>query len=489
MPTRGLTSGEIALGRSVYGESIDYSVVTVSTRGAVGNMGYTPDNTINIGALAYSPDFSKESVGSRAFFAHELSHVRDFQATGERNTIFSSGAGRDYNYSDKISSGNFDINTYTIEERAQIYQDEYLSRFGLTHNVARGGLFGRKEVYEIPPREVLQVIISSDKKDNTPIPTPRPAECFLAGTMIDMWPLDLTPGVNRTYDQQEVLAKVWQKPIEEITREDWVISYDDEGRLKPGRVARTFQNHSRHILDVHGLMMTPGHVTLCAKVEGEENPFAGRHVPIIDVLRSDGAIAKADGRLIRASTGYEVGSEEDRLIPAFAKISDAEAAKGEQPKLGHIRLGTRYIGNDGRVVGVTDIIDRLGGKVCSDGLILLPNGSRHVYVWTATPSLPRPEDYVLQRSQVTLEEIYEAGEWEAASSQMPMPVVEKAGRSFRRNNAIYAGATSVHLSPNLPLRMRNSPNQPAMSRQQRRALERKRLKATKAKKRSNPTVH
>ncbi len=95
---------------------------------------------------------------------------------------------------------------------------------------------------------------------------------------------------------------MWQKLIEEVTPDDWVLSYDKQGKLKPGRVTRTHVNRSKHILDLHGLMMTPGHVTYCAKVDGEDNPFADSHVPVIDILRSDGALKKADGTLIRAAT-------------------------------------------------------------------------------------------------------------------------------------------------------------------------------------------
>ncbi|MCP4138557.1 MAG: hypothetical protein GY754_46795, partial [bacterium] len=104
----------------------------------------------------------------------------------------------------------------------------------------------RKIAMEIYQQKVID-------KMGVPVPTARP-ECFLAGTMIDMWPLDLKPDASGHYDEKVVLAKIWQKPIEEVTPDDWVVSYDDNGRLKPGRVTRTFQNHSKHILDVHGLM-------------------------------------------------------------------------------------------------------------------------------------------------------------------------------------------------------------------------------------------
>lgn len=55
--------------------------------------------------------------------------------------------------------------------------------------------------------------------------------------MIDMWPVEasLKPGADGLYDEEEVWAKVWQKPVEEVTAKDWVLSFDQDGNLKPGR--------------------------------------------------------------------------------------------------------------------------------------------------------------------------------------------------------------------------------------------------------------
>ncbi len=121
--------------------------------------------------------------------------------------------------------------------------------------------------------------------------------CFLAGTPIDMW--DGT-----------------QKPIEEIASGDVVVSYDASGTLKPGRVKRTFENRVAHILDVHGLMVTPGHATYCAA-----GKFAGRHVPMIDILRSDGALMTRDGK---------DGARRDARAtsPAAASASTAAQSRG-----------------------------------------------------------------------------------------------------------------------------------------------------------------
>jgi len=116
------------------------------------------------------------------------------------------------------------------------------------------------------------------------------SQCFMAGTPIDMW--DGT-----------------QKSIEDIQPNDIVTSYDAKGLLVPGRVTKTFRNCVVLVLDVFGLMVTPGHVTLCG-----DGKFDGAHVPIIAILRSDGALVCKDGAKIRATTGCPVGSELDQLI-------------------------------------------------------------------------------------------------------------------------------------------------------------------------------
>lgn len=222
-------------------------------------------------------------------------------------------------------------------------------------------------------------------------------DCFLAGTAIALF-----------HDPS--------KRIEEITCGDLVLSFDETGRMVPGRVTRTFQNIATTILDVHGLMVTPGHVTFCG-----EGRFAGRHVPIIDILRSDGALVTKDGEKLRAGTNLPVGSKGDQLIWAVTGERQADGTFRVREK-GQIRLGTRYITHDGRDLSVMDLIDAAGGEVTEDGLIstgAVDAGAP--FLWPFSEHLPTPEAYVLQRSQTTLPDIYAANEWEALRPQMPAP--------------------------------------------------------------------
>jgi hypothetical protein len=241
---------------------------------------------------------------------------------------------------------------------------------------------------------------------------PKDEYCFLAGTMITMWPTDpsLKPNADGIYDKNEVLAKVWKKPIEDINPDDWVLSYDKQNNLQPGNVTRTFQNQSKHILDVFGLMVTPGHATLCG-----DGKFADKHVPIIDILRSDGALVNEDGSMIRANTGCKVGSYEDQFVQlAVGHIDDNGSL--DLWNQGQVRIGARFITDDGRDVSIADMLKNAGAKVNADGKVESPGMD------IATPlhlsflaQMPQPEDYILKRSNLTLREIYEANEWEDAA--------------------------------------------------------------------------
>ncbi len=123
-----------------------------------------------------------------------------------------------------------------------------------------------------------------------------------------------------------LLADGTTKPIAAIRPGDTVLSPDKTGTLVPARVTRTFVNDVAHVLDFHGTGVTPGHAFLCGA-----GRFQGRHVPLLDILRDDGAVVRQDGSLMRASTGCAVGSDGDRRIEVMA----ADGATG------WVRAGTR----------------------------------------------------------------------------------------------------------------------------------------------------
>ena len=85
---RSLTSGEIALAQSVFGDAIDYSRVRLAkgkwwpfqprntAMAPMGNIYFHPEGGV------WSEDFSKEALGRQGFFIHEMTHVWQTQTKG-----------------------------------------------------------------------------------------------------------------------------------------------------------------------------------------------------------------------------------------------------------------------------------------------------------------------------------------------------------------------------------------------------------------------
>jgi hypothetical protein len=317
--------------------------------------------------------------------------------------------------------------------------------------------FDDKKTYDLPFLNLPKIKIPAMPGIVMPLEDPRfgtfdiqpKQSCFLAGTEISMW--DGT-----------------KKPIEDVNPGDWVTSYDSKGKLVPGCVKRTFQNKVRHILDLHGLMVTPGHVTFCAKVPGENNPFAGSHVPIIDILRSDGALMREDGTLVRASTGCVVGTLGDKFVWATVGAKEKSGSFTEKRR-GRLRLATRFILDSGSDVSVLQICCAAGLYFHDEGYIAMaPNGPALCFHWEFTPNLPKPEDYVLQRSSLSLSDIYSASEWEQMKPVTPTPGSTSAHFEWSPQEPSGVSELFPHMPQPPPFFRKDR----GMSRQQRRALER-----------------
>ncbi|MCA0858829.1 hypothetical protein [Phaeobacter italicus] len=274
-------------------------------------------------------------------------------------------------------------------------------------------------------------------------------QCFKSDTPIQMWPLDpsIKPRSDGTYDEQQILSGVWEKQIEEISAGDVVLSYDKDGNLKPGHVVRTFRNEVTHILDFWGTGVTPGHAYLCA-----DGVFKDQHVPLMDILRTDGAIMRDDGTLIRAATNCEVGSAEDQFVLAVVgtKQPNGRVKVSEARK---IRVGTRVILQDGQDTSLLELITASGGTVTEDGLVQIIDGHKLPFRWELSDHLPAPEDYILQRSDVTLDAIYAASEWESIGTNLPAPLAAVEA-------PVANVASGSRPAPNIPPAFANHPDAP-----------------------------
>ncbi|MBO9477222.1 hypothetical protein J7382_06725 [Shimia sp. R11_0] len=253
--------------------------------------------------------------------------------------------------------------------------------------------------------------------------------CFGPEVPIDMWPLEpeFAPDPKnpcKQYDQDEVRAKIWKKPIELIEVGDWVVSHDKNGNLVPGYVPRTMTNDAKILLNFHGTRVTPGHVYY-----RPDSKRVSKYETLIDILRDDGVVEQQDGVQLRAATNAPVDGPLDGFVKAITGTLTSNGAV-EVIDQGRIRLGTRFIvRNDEGYADycVADLIAAAGGMVGEDELIRLEDGVAMPFHWEFGDVLPKPEDFVLACSGTSLVEIYKAAEWESQGPRLSAPTVLDGG--------------------------------------------------------------
>ena len=130
---RSLTSGEIELARSVFGDAIDYVQVHLvrrkwwpfQPRGVVmaptGNIHFHPDDHL------WSEDFSRERLSLQGLFIHEMTHVWQSQKRGRFYLALMRHPFCRYDY--KLAPGR-PFSHYGLEQQAEIVRHAFLASHG-----------------------------------------------------------------------------------------------------------------------------------------------------------------------------------------------------------------------------------------------------------------------------------------------------------------------------------------------------------------------
>lgn len=131
---RLLTSGEIGLARSIFGDSIDYAKVRLVKRkwwpfqpksvamAPTGNIHFHPHGDL------WSEDFSKEKLGRQGLFIHEMAHVWQAQTRGRFYLPLMRHPFCRYRYA--LEPGR-PFERYGLEQQAEIVRHIFLSHMGL----------------------------------------------------------------------------------------------------------------------------------------------------------------------------------------------------------------------------------------------------------------------------------------------------------------------------------------------------------------------
>ncbi len=122
--SRPLSIGEIALARSVFGDSIKLDEVRLKTAWWVlKNYAVSPNGNIYFHSADWITDFSKTSLGKQSWLIHELTHV--WQLQQGLKVIRGALINRRYKYALKAGKSFF---RYGIEQQAQMVQDYFIRR-------------------------------------------------------------------------------------------------------------------------------------------------------------------------------------------------------------------------------------------------------------------------------------------------------------------------------------------------------------------------
>ena len=131
--SRPLTSGEIALARSIFGDAIDYDRVKLvrrkwwpfQPRGIVmaptGNIHFHPDSHL------WSEDFSTERLSLQGLFIHEMTHVWQAQTRGRFYLVLMRHPFCRYTY--QLQEGR-SFDRYGLEQQAELVRHRFLADRG-----------------------------------------------------------------------------------------------------------------------------------------------------------------------------------------------------------------------------------------------------------------------------------------------------------------------------------------------------------------------
>lgn len=167
MAKRMLTSGEIALARGIFGDSVDYARVRIHDKrifpGIIQKKGraMAGHNAVSFPGTTSSADFSKEDGVRQALFIHEMVHVWQHQ-TGAAHTyrafareMLRSKFNYDAAYQHRLERGR-DLMSYNFEQQACIIQDYFALTWHGIRQSHRGALLN--EPWEDLPGLYLSVL-------------------------------------------------------------------------------------------------------------------------------------------------------------------------------------------------------------------------------------------------------------------------------------------------------------------------------------------
>ncbi|ENX42740.1 hypothetical protein [Acinetobacter sp. NIPH 2100] len=135
---RGLTSGEIKIARSVFGELIDYAQIKIFNIPYLpwqpANIFMAPNGNLFVHQKYFRPDYSICSMSLQGIFIHELAHILQFQQGTNvivKGAILQAGyylSFKQYNPYRYQFIRNKAFSSYNIEQQGDIARDVFFHK-------------------------------------------------------------------------------------------------------------------------------------------------------------------------------------------------------------------------------------------------------------------------------------------------------------------------------------------------------------------------
>ncbi len=143
---RGLTAGEAALGRRVFGDAIRLDRVRVYG-GGFGRFAVTLGSNLFMPAYLANCDFSAESLPGQALFVHELVHVWQFQTRPLQTLVSWAGTAAGGGYGPGLPGYRYTLplprfERLNLEQQASVVEHSFLIGGGYRTASMPAGLRG-----------------------------------------------------------------------------------------------------------------------------------------------------------------------------------------------------------------------------------------------------------------------------------------------------------------------------------------------------------
>lgn len=171
---RGLTGGEVAMLRQVFGSAVDYGSVKLHNHGYWMLLGFQPDNTatapngeIYLPGELFSPDFSLEGLGDQHLLVHEMTHVWQYQLGYPIKRVRTPRPNMSYAYTLNPQKRLCD---YNMEAQGNLIADYFLLQF---RNAKRELSESRYAFMQGDPKPLYQTVLRdflADPADTTNLP-------------------------------------------------------------------------------------------------------------------------------------------------------------------------------------------------------------------------------------------------------------------------------------------------------------------------------